>query len=272
MLLNNLQQNFVITTDLNWFYPEVVDTWLSVLHRMFLPYNTVEDFINSQISSVNFPGLSASNPAQDIQLYNVQKRIGKAFDQIVSKQLNLTIKTTESYISYFVMRDQYRRFLALGETAKYLYMNPIKICLLNDGGFAMMEYVYKELTPSSISDLNLQYNQTVGNFNTFSMSFTYNYYDVYLVNANGKRELIASDFQPQMDFPQEHLDGASEKYKNMKHKPLSSRIQQMKAEQEQKEQPAYIGTNYDPYDKNTNVLNKRMHINPDILTTTIKKK
>ena len=135
----------------------------------------------------------------------------------------------------------------------------------------MMEYVYKELTPSSISDLNLQYNQTVGNFNTFSMSFTYNYYDVYLVNANGKRELIASDFQPQMDFPQEHLDGSDEKYKKMKHQPLSSRVQQAKAEMEMKEKPAYIGSNKNPYDKSTNVLNRRMNLNPDILSTTLKK-
>lgn len=79
-------------------------------------------------------------------------------------------------------------------------MPPITISLLNDGGYETVSYVYKEITMTSISDLNLSYAATIGNFNTFSCQFSYNYYDVYMMSPEGKRILVATDVQPQMDF------------------------------------------------------------------------
>ena len=58
MLLNNLDQAFVISIDYNWFYPEVIDKWLPILQRMYLPYVRLEDFFNAQIQSINFPGVT----------------------------------------------------------------------------------------------------------------------------------------------------------------------------------------------------------------------
>lgn len=74
MILNSLDQNFICAVDWNWFYPEVCATWQNTLRRMYLPYPTLEDFFNSQISSVNFPGINTNNPTQKIQLYDNVKR------------------------------------------------------------------------------------------------------------------------------------------------------------------------------------------------------
>lgn len=104
MLLNALNQNFVIALDYNWLYPDVTETWKPVLDRMFLCYNTCEDFINSQITQVNFPGVSTTPPTQPQHLYTNTKRPGFQMDQLASKTMTLNIKTTESYISYFMMR------------------------------------------------------------------------------------------------------------------------------------------------------------------------
>lgn len=226
MLLNALQRNFVINFDPCFFYPEVSDTWMPVLDRLWVPYANLEDFINSQISSLNFPGVSTSPVSQNIRLYNNIKRPGHQMDQIMSKSLTLNIKTTESYISYFIMRDQFRRFLALGKYVKYLFMNPINVNLINDGGYEIVSYVFKNLTPVSISDLTLSYAATVGNFNTFSMTFDFNYYDVYVVNGDGKREKISSDYDPQLDSVQEKLDSDNDKYKQKAHSPVSTKGQE----------------------------------------------
>ena len=230
MLLNALQQNFVINFDPCFFYPEVSDTWMPVLDRMWVPYANLEDFINSQISSINFPGVSTNPPTQNIRLYPNVKRPGFQMDQLITKQLTLSIKTTESYISYFIMRDQFRRFLALGKYVKSLFMNPLNISLINDGGYEIVSYVFKNLTPISISDLQLSYAATLGNFNTFTMTFAFNYYDVYVVNGDGKRELIASDYDPQLDSVQEVLDSDNEKYRQKAHLAISTKNQERRAE------------------------------------------
>lgn len=227
MLLNSIQQNFVFALNPCWVYPDVQQTWMPVLDRMYSPYRTCEDFINSQIVSVNFPGIQAQTATQQIQLYNIQKRPGLTMDQLAQKTLTLTIKTTESYISYFLMRHQFELFLKL-VNIQPLYMAPITIDILNDGGYSTVSYVFKQLTMTSISDLQLNYSQTVGNFNTFTVSFAYNYYDVYTIDGKGKHTLIQSDTEPMYDFKQEVINPNDEKYKaTLKTAPISSRTRKV---------------------------------------------
>lgn len=165
---------------------------MPVLRRKYLPYNTMEDFINSQITQINFPGLTSNNVTQRVGAYDINKRPGYQVDQLVGKQISLQMKNTESYIAYFVMRQQYDLFLKLGNV-KPLYMGDLVVSLLDDGGFETVSYVYKQLTMFSISDLNLQYSAQLGNFNTFTCQFAYNFYDVYLTDDQG-RHRISTDY------------------------------------------------------------------------------
>lgn len=131
---------------------------MPVLKRRYLPYNTLEDFINAQITSVNFPGINSSPVTQTIGHYTIQKRPGTAVDSTgVSKNITLSIKNTESYIAYFVLRQQMDYFLKIGSEAKVgqLYMPDIVISLLDDGGFETVSYVLRQLTMTSLSDLSL---------------------------------------------------------------------------------------------------------------------
>ena len=187
---------------------------MPVLKRKYLPYNTLEDFINAQITSVNFPGINSSPVQQNIGHYVIQKRPGTAADSTgVSKNVTLNIKNTESYIAYFVLRQQMDYFLKIGEQAKVgqLYMPDIVISLLDDGGFETVSYVLRQLTMTSLSDLSLQYSAGLGNFNTFTASFVYQFYDVYTVDENGRR-LVSEPIFPQKDFDQEFLDSDNPKH------------------------------------------------------------
>jgi hypothetical protein len=80
---------------------------------------------------------------------------------LVDKQLTLTVKTTESYISYFIARHQYQLFLKLGELTP-IYMPNITVALLDDGGFETVSYCYQQLTPVSLSDLSMSYAARLG--------------------------------------------------------------------------------------------------------------
>lgn len=214
MLLNSLSQQFVISFSSNFFYSEVVDRWMPVLKRRYLPYNSLEDFINAQITSVNFPGINSSPVSQTIGHYTIQKRPGTAADSTgVNKNITLTIKNTESYIAYFILRQQMDYFLKIGSMARVgeLYMPDIVISLLDDGGFETVSYVLRMLTMTSLSDLSLQYSAGIGNFNTFTAGFVYQFYDVYTVDENG-RHLVSEPIFPQKDFPQEFLDSDNPKH------------------------------------------------------------
>ena len=222
MLLNNLDQNFVIALDFNWFYPDVTQKWMPILERMYLPYITLEDFFNAQIQSINFPGLNAGTVQQQGRLYKIQKRPGFQEDQLVEKQLTLTVKTAESYISYFVARHQFQLYLRLGQLTP-LYLPNITVSLLDDGGFETVSYCYQQLTPTSIGDLSMSYAARMGQFNTFTWSFVYNYYDVYVRNGKGERELISHEYDPNKDGVTEFLDLETPKYENKIHPSISTK-------------------------------------------------
>lgn len=222
MLLNNLDQNFVIALDYNWFYPDVTQKWMPILERMWIPMVTLEDFFNAQITAINFPGFSSSNAQQKGRLYNIQKRPSVQEDMIIDKQLTLTVKTTESYISYFIARHQYQLFLRLGQLTP-LYMPNITVALLDDGGFETVSYCYQQITPMSISDLSMSYAARLGQFNTFTWTFSYNYYDVYIRNGNGERELISKEYDPYKDGITEYLDLDNPKYSQKQNPGFSSK-------------------------------------------------
>lgn len=222
MLLNNLSQAFVISFDLNFFYPSVNEYFIPLMRRQWLCYNTVEDFMNSQISQVTFPGFSTPGMNQSIGMNPITKRPAKQTDEVIDKTLTLTIKTTESLLSYFVARAQYDEYLKLGRMMP-LYMPDIRISLLNDGGFETFTYVYKQLTPTNISQLDLSYSARLGTFNTFTWQFSYNFYDVWSTDGKGARTKLNDIFIPQYDGPHEYMDTDKPKYQQKASKPISTK-------------------------------------------------
>lgn len=103
-------------------------------------------------------------------------------------------------------------FLKFGEKMKDLYMGNLVISLLDDQGFETVSYVYREMTMNGISDLNLQYSASLGQFNTFTAGFTYNFYDVYAVDENG-RHLISEPWLAEKDATIDYLDIDAPKYR-----------------------------------------------------------
>lgn len=187
MLLNPLSQNFVIWFPANFFYSEVVKLWTPVFKRMFLPYLTIEDMFNSQITNLSFPSVNSNTVTQQNQNYQITKRSGRQLDQDMTKNLTLTIKLSESYMTYFIARQQMDLYLKYGANQKALYFPPINITILDEGGFENITYTYYQLTPTSLSDFDLSYAAKPGSFNTFTWGFTYNYFDIYYRDDSGNR-------------------------------------------------------------------------------------
>ena len=187
MLLNPLSQNFVIWFPANFFYSEVVKLWTPVFKRMFLPYLTIEDMFNSQITNLSFPSVNSNTVTQQNQNYQITKRSGRQLDQDMNKELTLTIKLSESYMTYFIARQQMDLYLKYGANQKALYFPPINVTILDEGGFENITYTYYQLTPVSLSDFDLSYAAKPGSFNTFTWGFKYNYFDIYYRDENGNR-------------------------------------------------------------------------------------
>ena len=208
---------------------------------------------------MNFPGISAQNAQQIAGPYALNKRGGFAADQMpTNKQITLTIKNTESYIAYFIMRDQLDYFLKIGELARVgqLYMPDIMISLLDDGGFETVSYVLRQMTMSSVSEIGLSYAAQLGQFNTFTAQFSYNWYDVYTVDEEG-RKLISEPVIPQKDFPQDFIQTEKAVYNPQREKMVATK-ESLKKVQEPDDNPMFrrlrsVSRNPNPGDLTTDM-------------------
>lgn len=177
MVLNNKPQMFQFFFPSNFFYPYVEERWTPYIEKMKLPYMTVTDFINNQVQSLTFPSTSIESSMQQREQYDVAYTSGKELEQLISKNINVTFKLTESYISYFIFWDQIDYYLHYKDgKEKYVspWMEPFQLTFMTDAGFGSITYIFNEISPTNISDINLSYAASVASYNTFSVSFRYN--------------------------------------------------------------------------------------------------
>lgn len=180
MVLNNKPQMFCLYFSQNFFYPNVVEKWSPIIERMKLPYQSLDDFMNQQIQTFTFPSLNLDVVQQQRGQYTVNYTGGKELEAIINRDLTITFKLTESYLSYMIMFDQldtYLHYFRLHNETE-IWMNPIHLSFLSDEGFELIKFTYNEITPTALSDCNLSYAAQIASYSTFTFGMKYNYFDI----------------------------------------------------------------------------------------------
>lgn len=182
MVLNNAPQMYTIYFPSDFFYESVCQKWGPMIERMRLPYQDVTDFMNAQIQSIIFPSISLETAQQQREQYPIAYSGGKELEALFNRDFTITFKLTESYISYWIIWDQILQYLHYGENnngnTERIWMSSFHLGFLNDAGYQLMDFTFKELVPTSLSELNLSYAATIASYNTFSFGLKYNYFDV----------------------------------------------------------------------------------------------
>lgn len=174
MILNNRTQLFSFYFPSNYFFPEVNEKYAVYLKRMHLPFESCEDYINSCIQSVNFPAVNIPNATQQHGQYSMEYTTGKELDAIVEKSLTITFKLTDSYLSYWIIRDQIDNYLKYGSIKK-IFWNPLYLTFLSAAGYEINTFEFSQITPTNLSELDLSYKAEIAQYNTFTLSLHYNY-------------------------------------------------------------------------------------------------
>ena len=176
MILNSRNANYVLTFPRNFLYESVQDRYRTYLKRLPLPYNDVNDYLNASVQQFTFPSIDAENVEQTLYEDKIQWkgafRLGKSFD----KSFQITFKSYEGYINYWMMFDQFQEFLSYDNANAF--MPNITLSFLDQDGFELIVIDFKQLTMTSISELELNFSSNTPEFQSFSCGFGYNYYEL----------------------------------------------------------------------------------------------
>lgn len=176
MILNSLNNQFVVRFPKGFFYPEIVSRWTPVVNRLKLPYETLEDFINATVQSVTFPSVELPAPTQPQGQFPIMYRPGKEMEPLVEKNLTVTFKLSEGFISYWIIFEQIEKFQEYGETLPF--WPPMYVSFLDHHGFELVAFSFEKIIPLNLGQFEISYAQTAAEFNTFTLLLRYNRWQI----------------------------------------------------------------------------------------------
>ena len=181
MVLNNKAQMFSVWFPSDFFYQEVTEKWTPFVEKMKLPYTNVVDFMNAQIESISYPSIEIGSAKQQQGQFEIEYTSAKELEAIVPKDFTLTMKLTESYLSYFIMYDQIKWYLEYRKkyTGHVVFMNDINLSFLSESGLGLVNFVYRYVIPKTLGEINLSYAAQAVTNNTFTIGLHYNRMDIY---------------------------------------------------------------------------------------------
>ncbi|MGL5692115.1 MAG: hypothetical protein ACRDD8_15045 [Bacteroidales bacterium] len=188
MMLNARNNQFSFSFPANFFYPEVVEKWTPIVNKLKLPYSTLDDFMNANIQSVTFPSLDLNVVSQQESQFDIKWRGGKELEAIIPKNIDVTLKLSESYIPYWVIFEQISYFMSYN--GKIPFWPNMTLSFLDNNGFENVSFVIKQVTPVALSELNLSHSSIVTEFKTFTLSLVYNRFEVKQYNDSGSYSSI----------------------------------------------------------------------------------
>ena len=175
-ILNAKLNQFAIWFPQDFFYPEIRERWTPIVKRLKLQYLSLEDYFNATVQSVSFPEVSLSPNNQPQTMFNIKYRGGKELEPILDKNLTITFKLTEGFITYWMLFDQIELFQQYG--AKQPFWPSMYVSFLDHHGFELMSFEFQKIVPTLLSQFSVSYSTVAADFNTFSLNIAYNRYKI----------------------------------------------------------------------------------------------
>ena len=183
MILNALNNQFVVSFPSNFFYPEIHTRWEPIIRRLKTPYQSLEDFMNACVQSLDFPELSLPQVEQTQNQFRVAYRAGKELETTFDKNLTVTFKLSEGFISYWIFFEQIERFISYSQTSPF--WSPMFVSFLDHHGMELVSFTFNQIIPTRLSQFQLTYAQTAAEFNTFQLNLRYNRFTIKRREGDG---------------------------------------------------------------------------------------
>lgn len=176
MILNSLQNQFVVQFPKNFFYTDIHKKWGPIVRRMRLPYQSLEDFMNASVQAITFPDISIPTAVQQQTQFQIKYRGGKELEPVLNKEITVTFKLTEGFISYWILFEQVEKYLEYRETPAF--WPAMYVSFLDHHGFELVAFTFEKIVPLSLSQFTVSYATTAAQFSSFTLGLRFNRFKI----------------------------------------------------------------------------------------------
>lgn len=180
MILNSRNNLFNFKFPRKFIPEEVADKYREYLNRM--PGNLMTepvDFINYSIQGVSIPGISFDPIEQTPNDGTVTYHRGTIpIQNTIEREFQVEMQLLDGYINYWIMQDTLLYYYSRAK--KEPFINDLKLQILDAEGIHIMSAVFKKPIINSITELELNMSSNIAEFNTFTLNFFYNKFNLKL--------------------------------------------------------------------------------------------
>jgi hypothetical protein len=179
MLLNPKQNSFFFQFPKGFFPEIIVEKYLPYLKKQPVPFDSLSQYVNSTIQTINFPGLQLDSVEQVRPLgKKVTYKGSTPIQDLFTKDLNVQFRLVDGFINYFIMLDTILWYVNFAQEQIFIQNLPLRI--MDSEGNIVVSATFEQAIISSFSELQFSYTSNAAQDANFSMGFNFNYLDIKL--------------------------------------------------------------------------------------------
>lgn len=192
MILNGRNSNFILKLPVGFIPKVVADHYEAYANSAHYPYLSVAHMVESTLQGVTIPGLTQETVAQtrqqSMQTYKGAKPVNAGYD----KTLTLTFKLIDGYVNWSCLHQSIDEQTQIFESGQPLYWKDLRLYSLDRFGNVVNMFTFNRIVFTSLEGLNPSYANVSPDFQTFTMSFTYNIFDLEFkpILSNEKKKIL----------------------------------------------------------------------------------
>lgn len=184
MRLSSQSSQFVFNLPSDFLPQEIINTYKPILEKNWVQYETVIDYLNSTIKSINYPGLSIQTPEQNLIRGKTRayKPSTNVQDILSTHELAITFRSVDADLNYWLAYDILTKHYL---DVTNMYINPFILTAVDIWRDAIYRIKFMEIIAIGLSDNTFDYSQQKVNSKEFTITFKFNFTDVeFLLNKS----------------------------------------------------------------------------------------
>ena len=156
---------------------EVSDRLVRYMQKNWIPYTSPIEYINSTIKEIVFPSISYEGSEQTHKFgKKIEYKPATNIYDTYTNTLDITLRSVDSHTNYFMLQQIFGEYY--NNTREY-YLPWMSLFILDKDGDFLYSVNFRSSLLKSLSEVRLMYQSMDVSESTFTITFKYNFMDIY---------------------------------------------------------------------------------------------
>jgi len=177
MRISSQNNQFLFNFPTDFMSKEVSDRLVRYMQKNWIPYTSPIEYINSTIKEIVFPSISYEGSEQTHKFgKKIEYKPATNIYDTYTNTLDITLRSVDSHTNYFMLQQIFGEYY--NNTREY-YLPWMSLFILDKDGDFLYSVNFRSSLLKSLSEVRLMYQSMDVSESTFTITFKYNFMDIY---------------------------------------------------------------------------------------------